>query len=453
MRLWSHVVSARVTRSLSFSGRLSPPPATEDKILEAFSPNRHARTHRRVTWAAMAENSEPPKRHKLVGAKNFQRHNPNSDRFPLHRFHHVEFWCVHRRSRFILSRWPRHVLDGPPRHRLTRPCADRTDVTLRCHDAITTASRFAVALGMQVVAKSDMTTGNSVYASYVLRSNDLVFVFSAPYGGGEEQTAEDIDKRRANMPHSCYDGENMTRFITKHGLAVKAVGVVVDDAEEAHRASSKHGARNAAYDVGDGTKPAEGISEVELYGDVVMRFVSESVVSRGPFCLPRYEPVPIEPAGSEPLCYGLRRLDHAVGNVHDLLETVDYISNFTGMHEFAEFTAEDVGTVDSGLNSMVLANNSEYVLLPVNEPTFGTSERARSRPTLSRTRVPVCSTWLLRRTTSSILFERCARMAVFAVVSSFRSRRRRGTTGNCQREWALTHCLRNSSRRWRSWAF
>ena len=39
-----------------------------------------------------------------------------------------------------------------------------------------------------------------------------------------------------------------------------------------------------------------------------------------------------------------------------------------GFHEFAEFTAEDVGTVDSGLNSCVLANNSEMILLPVNEP-------------------------------------------------------------------------------------
>lgn len=42
-----------------------------------------------------------------------------------------------------------------------------------------------------------------------------------------------------------------------------------------------------------------------------------------------------------------------------------------GMHEFAEFTADDVGTVESGLNSMVLANNSELVLLPINEPTTG----------------------------------------------------------------------------------
>ena len=60
-----------------------------------------------------------------------------------------------------------------------------------------------------------------------------------------------------------------------------------------------------------------------------------------------------------------------------LLETVDYIARFTGFHEFAEFTAEDVGTVDSGLNSMVLASNDERVLLPVNEPTYGTRRRSQ----------------------------------------------------------------------------
>lgn len=51
--------------------------------------------------------------------------------------------------------------------------------------------------------------------------------------------------------------------------------------------------------------------------------------------------------------------------------------SFPGMHEFAEFTAEDVGTVESGLNSMVLANNNEYVLLPVNEPTVGTRRKSQ----------------------------------------------------------------------------
>lgn len=43
---------------------------------------------------------------------------------------------------------------------------------------------------------------------------------------------------------------------------------------------------------------------------------------------------------SEPLSYGLQRLDHAVGNVHDLEKAVNYIAKITGFHEFAEFTAE-----------------------------------------------------------------------------------------------------------------
>lgn len=49
----------------------------------------------------------------------------------------------------------------------------------------------------------------------------------------------------------------------------------------------------------------------------------------------------------------------------------------TGFHEFAEFVADDVGTVDSGLNSVVLANNNEYILLPLNEPTFGTKRKSQ----------------------------------------------------------------------------
>ena len=46
--------------------------------------------------------------------------------------------------------------------------------------------------------------------------------------------------------------------------------------------------------------------------------------------------------------YGLQRLDHAVGNAPKMLPVLDYVANATGFHEFAEFTAEDVGTLDSG---------------------------------------------------------------------------------------------------------
>jgi len=32
------------------------------------------------------------------------------------------------------------------------------------------------------VGKSDLSTGNQTYASYALRSGDLVMAFTAPYG-------------------------------------------------------------------------------------------------------------------------------------------------------------------------------------------------------------------------------------------------------------------------------
>ncbi|KAL0292729.1 UNVERIFIED_CONTAM: 4-hydroxyphenylpyruvate dioxygenase [Sesamum radiatum] len=75
--------------------------------------------------------------------------------------------------------------------------------------------------------------------------------------------------------------------------------------------------------------------------------------------------------------YGIRRLDHAVGNVPELGPVVNYLKEFTGFHEFAEFTAKDVGTAESGLNSVVLANNNENVLFPLNEPVYGTKRKSQ----------------------------------------------------------------------------
>ncbi|GMH12511.1 hypothetical protein Nepgr_014352 [Nepenthes gracilis] len=84
-----------------------------------------------------------------------------------------------------------------------------------------------------------------------------------------------------------------------------------------------------------------------------------------------------EASSSPALDFGIRRLDHAVGNVPDLLPAMEYVKKFTGFHEFAEFTAEDVGTSESGLNSVVLSNNDEMVLLPLNEPVYGTKRKSQ----------------------------------------------------------------------------
>ena len=85
--------------------------------------------------------------------------------------------------------------------------------------------------------------------------------------------------------------------------------------------------------------------------------------------LPHLAPVRDEATRKE--SFGIYKVDHAVGNVPDLFESYSRIKKFTGFHEFAEFTTEDVGTLNSGLNSVVLASDSEAVLMPLNEPTEG----------------------------------------------------------------------------------
>ena len=297
------------------------------------------------------------KKRKLVGYSNFKRANPHSDLFPVTRFHSIEFFC---------------------------------------QDAKTTANRFAIALGMNVIGLSDQTTtGNVIYNSYAMKSNELVFVFTAPVMTEEKGYGRDLEGEREEKNVS--DDETTKaieeekalakQFVEKHGLAVKRVCVRVNDCKEAYAVSTKNGgvsvrAPRTLRNRKDGREAT--VAEVALYGDVELRFVEDATTHLDDDETYRYlDYDAVEQEQEEQSCksekrnYGLKRLDHCVGNVSDLIETVEYIEKMLGFHEFAEFVAADVGTVDSGLNSMVLANNDEFVLLPVNEPTFGTRRKSQ----------------------------------------------------------------------------
>jgi 4-hydroxyphenylpyruvate dioxygenase len=148
---------------------------------------------------------------------------------------------------------------------------------------------------MQLVAKSDLSTGNRSYASYCLQSNDLLFVFSAPYRTSREPAEQ--DELRTTQPHPGVTGAAMRDFCDSHGFGVRAVGVLVDDAEEAYVQSVANGATGilpphrltgvaatavpppttpgAAWGLGaDAVGGYQKMSEVALYGDVVLRYVS-----------------------------------------------------------------------------------------------------------------------------------------------------------------------------------
>lgn len=107
---------------------------------------------------------------KLVGYDNFKRSNPRSDKFEMHCFHHVEFYC-----------------------------SDSTSVS----------RRFSYALGMPVVATSNVASANFSYASTVIKSNSLCFVFTAPYGVSFSQKRPE----ESSPPHPGYDLENAHKFV------------------------------------------------------------------------------------------------------------------------------------------------------------------------------------------------------------------------------------------------
>ena len=112
---------------------------------------------------------------KLVGYDNFKRCNPNSDKFEMLCFHHVEFYC-----------------------------SDSTNVS----------RRFSYALGMPIVAISNSSSGNSLYCSTVIKSNDLCFVFTAPYGVSFTKKKQE----GSTSPHPEFSAEIAHTFIC--GMAV-----------------------------------------------------------------------------------------------------------------------------------------------------------------------------------------------------------------------------------------
>lgn len=177
-----------------------------------------------------------------------------------------------------------------------------------------------------------------------------------------------------------------------HGLAVRTVGIRVQDASEAYEQCIAGGAKGVVapvVTVDETTGKTVTISETSFLGDVVIRWISGDNADDGDEMsyLPSYQRLPVSAKSSScgtnssnsnaSRTIGITRLDHVVSNVPNLLEAVDQIMRSTGWHEYAEFTAADIGTLDSGLNNMVLSNNNEFILMPVNEPTFGTKRKSQ----------------------------------------------------------------------------
>ncbi|KAL6983246.1 4-hydroxyphenylpyruvate dioxygenase [Sarracenia purpurea var. burkii] len=128
--------------------------------------------------------------------------NPRSDRFQVTRFHHIEFWCT---------------------------------------DATNAAHRFSWALGMPIVANSDLSTGNMTHTSYLIRSSELSFLFTTPYSPSIDAAENLTPAATAAIP--TFNHSTCHSFAASHGLAVRSIAIEVEDAEIAYSTSVGHGAK------------------------------------------------------------------------------------------------------------------------------------------------------------------------------------------------------------------
>ena len=209
------------------------------------------------------------------------------------------------------------------------------------------AHYYISAFGFQGVAYAGPETGIRDRASYVLRQNKLTFVLTT----------------------SLLEGTPIAEHVRKHGDGVKAIALMVDDAENAWMETTKRGAVSwqepeiLSDETGD-----LGISGIRLYGDTVHLFVDRKHYS-GLFMpgFRKWEP------GFDSSSTGLVYVDHCVGNVgwNQMNKWVSFYENVMGFKNILTFDDEDISTEYSALMSKVMSNGNGYVKFPINEPAEG----------------------------------------------------------------------------------
>ena len=210
------------------------------------------------------------------------------------------------------------------------------------------AHYYITAFGFQALAFSGPQTGVMDRASYAVRQNKLTFVFTTPLRPDNE----------------------MADHIYKHGDGVKVIALMVDDAGNAWKETTKRGAKS--YLEPDRRKDEYGeivLSGIHIYGDTVHLFV-ERKNYKGTF-LPGY--VKWENEYFKPADSGLLYVDHCVGNVgwNQMNPWVKFYEEVMGFRNILSFDDSDISTEYSALMSKVMSNGNGFVKFPINEPAEG----------------------------------------------------------------------------------
>jgi len=212
------------------------------------------------------------------------------------------------------------------------------------------ASYYCTRMGFELVAYKGLETGSREVASYVVRQNRIVFVFSSPL--------------EPNKPAEMCD------FLAMHGDGVKDIAFLVEDLDAIFHTAVERGgsAVTAPHDEKDEYGTVR-LATVRTYGDVchslVHRLDYTGVFLPGYVQLTQTDPV-TDMLPSPNLLF----IDHVVGNQPDLQiqAMADWYERTLQFHRFWSIDDSIMHTEFSALRSIVVSNYDETVKMPLNEP-------------------------------------------------------------------------------------
>lgn len=210
-----------------------------------------------------------------------------------------------------------------------------------------TAHFYQTVMGFQPYARAGLITGRKELESYVVKQDEITFVFTSP----------------------LIKGTQAGKHIDKHGDGVKVIAFLVDDSYKAYEETIRRGA--TSYLVPEEQIDDNGkvrISGIYTYGDTVHLFI-ERKGYKGVF-LPEFVAWENDLKVDE---VGLRYVDHMVGNVDwgQMNVWTKFYEDVLGFTQIISFDDKDISTEFTSLMSKVMSNGTGKIKFPINEPAKG----------------------------------------------------------------------------------
>ncbi|KAI9172682.1 4-hydroxyphenylpyruvate dioxygenase [Paramyrothecium foliicola] len=248
----------------------------------------------------------------------------------------------------------------------------------KCYDHVTwwvgnakqAATYYTQLFGFKIIAYRGLETGSRYFASYVIASSDIRFVFTSPIRSAVH-LPDDEPISEADRALLC----EMHEHLEKHGDAVKDVAFEVDNVDGVYHYavdSADAVAVQAPRDIGDKQFGSVRVAVIRTYGDTTHTLINRQNYA-GPF-LPGFCTTTKKSAIEVTFPHvPLARIDHCVGNQdwNEMTKACAFYEQCLGFHRFWSVDDNEICTEYSALSSIVMASANNLVKMPINEPAPG----------------------------------------------------------------------------------